>query len=160
MKYIFTKDDQVAGGKIQGVRSRDAKTGIHSIPPDSPEHKENSWKGGITQGNIQGVKNRDSGQIEQMSALPQSVKARLTWATSEENKEACRKMGSLQGIKVDWARVKTKQSCQKGAEIGGPRGRHVRWHVNRHVFNMSCDLCLEAIARKENWGIEVFEPEN
>jgi hypothetical protein len=68
-------------------------------------------------------------------------------------------MGRLQGPNVDWEKVRTTESCKKGQEAGGDKSRHVRWHVNRRVFNLACEFCLEAIARKENWGITVYEPE-
>ena len=69
MRYKFTKDDQVAGGKIQGVRSRDSKTGFFAITPGSPEDIENRRKGGITQGNIQGRKNVESGELDRIRSF-------------------------------------------------------------------------------------------
>jgi hypothetical protein len=122
-RYVFQKKDQIAGGRIQGVRNRDAKLGFFAQTPDS-------------------------------------VEARLAYARSPEHRERVRLLGKKFGPDADMDKVRTIAGCKKGAAVGGPIGRHVRWHVNRRVFNLACKFCLEAIARKENWGIEVFEPEN
>jgi hypothetical protein len=147
----FTKEAQIAGGKIQGARSRDAKTGIHGL--SEAERLENCRKGGLVQGPIQGKKLVESGHLERIRNLPQT-------------KIALRRVGLAavkriydSGYRGDPTGIATTESRKKGAEIGGPIGRHVRWHVNRGMFNLKCDHCLAALQRKENWGIEIQEPE-
>ena len=158
MPRKFSKEAQIAGGKIQGVKSRDSKTGIHGL--SEAERRENSRKGGLVTGPILGKRNVESGQLERIRNSPEAVAGRLAWARSSENKKRCAEMGRLQGANVDWEKVRTTKSCKKGQEAGGDKSRHVRWHLNRRVFNLGCSFCLEAIARKENWGIPILDEES
>jgi group I intron endonuclease len=54
-------------------------------------------------------------------------------AASKEDKSRAGKMGS----KEDKSRAGLL-----GATLGGPKARHVRWHVNRKQINPDCSLCL------------------
>jgi hypothetical protein len=147
----FTKAAQIAGGKIQGARSRDAKTGIHGL--SEAERLANCRKGGLVQGPIQGKKLVESGHLERIRNLPQTkiAQRRVGLAAVKRIYDS--------GYRGDPTGIATKESRKKGAEIGGPRGRHVRWHVNRGIFNLACELCLAAIEKHESWGFAVQEPE-
>jgi hypothetical protein len=154
--YRFTRADAAAGGRVAGAKTLAEGTGIHGQTPE--QRRDASVKGGLTQGPIQGKKNAEpGGQLDETRALPQSVKARLEWATSAENRNNARQMGRLQGPTVDFSKIKTAASLSLGGV--NSTGRHVRWHVNRRIFNLACPFCLEAIARKENWGIPVEDPQ-
>ena len=147
----FTKKAQIAGGKIQGARSRDAKTGIHGL--SEAERLENCRKGGLVQGPIQGKKGVESGHLERIRNLPQTKIAQRRAGL------AAVKRIYDSGYRGDPTGIATTASRKKGAEIGGPIGRHVRWHVNRGIFNLACELCLVAIEKHESWGFVVQEPE-
>ena len=152
-RYVFQKKDQVAGGRAAGTKSFLEGTGFHAISGDA--RRMNSRKGGLKQGPIQGAANVASGQIERIRI--ESEEARLRWARSDENRAAMREIGSIQGPKVDFSKIKTPESLRLGGLVGGPIGRHVRWHVNRGILNLKCDLCLASL--EKNWGIPVLDNE-
>jgi hypothetical protein len=40
------------------------------------------------------------------------------------------------------ARIKTKETSQKGQQMGGDKSRHVRWHINRGIIKLGCVFCI------------------
>jgi hypothetical protein len=138
MRHKFSKDEQISGGRIAGTKAAELKIGIHGISPE--QRRQNSSRGGVTQGKIQGAANVASGQMEQMRR--DSEQARLRWARSEKNRTAARKMGKKYGARVDMNALKTPASLRLGQANGGDKSRHVRWHTNRGIKNFKCSYCL------------------
>jgi hypothetical protein len=151
MRHQFSKAESRLGGKIAGTKTAELKVGIHGIPPK--QHRENSARGGLTQGPIQGRRNVESGQLDRIRELPQTKQAQ-----SLVGKRNGRALGLKYGPLVDMDKVRTTEGCRKGQIVGGPLSRHSRWHVNRNIFNFKCEYCLVEIERKENWGIPVMDP--
>lgn len=152
MPREFTKQAQIAGGRKQGTISKVKKLGIFSLTPE--QRHEASVAGGKTQGPITGRSNVLSGQLDRIRALPQTKAAQ-----SAAGKIAGKVTGLKYGPLVNMDLVRTKEGCRKGQLLGGPKSRHVRWHVNRQKFNPVCEFCLAAIERKENWGVPVSDHE-
>jgi hypothetical protein len=151
MRHQFSKAESRLGGKIAGSRSAELKLGIHAISPE--QRRENSSRGGLTQGPIQGRQNVESGQLDRIRELPRTKEAQ-----SRVGRRTGRALGLKYGPLADMNAIKTPESLSLGQKNGGPKSRHVRWHVNRKIFNFKCEYCLAAIERKENWGIPVMDP--
>ncbi len=151
MRHQFSKNESSAGGKISGTRTAELKQGIHGISPE--QRLENSIRGGRTQGPIQGQLNVLSGQIERMQELPQTKIGR-----SLAGKRTGRALGLKYGPLADMNAIKTPESLSQGQKNGGPKSRHVRWHINRGIRNFKCSYCLAEIEKEEGWGIVVQEP--
>ena len=150
-RYRFSHADSVSGGRTAGAKSFSAKTGLFGMTPEL--RREASSRGGVTQGNIQGPKNRDSGQLERIRI--ESEPARLRWARSDENREAARKMGLARtGI----SHFPTIEICRLGQKRGGQKSRHVRHHLNRKLFNPLCPLCQEAKALGDIFYTAIYYP--
>lgn len=68
-------------------------------------------------------------------------------------REVCAKGGHTQGLiqgrknveNGHLASLRTKEHQSRagrmGALMGGPKGRHTRWHINRNIANPNCSLC-------------------
>jgi len=110
------------GGKIGGTKQRDEKLGIHN--PDF-DHVPGARKGGL--------KNVESGHLKVISskgglacgALMQEQKKGI-FSSDYDRIAAGRKYGRISG------------------KIGGPKGMHTRWHVNRGIISSNCKHCAEA----------------
>ena len=152
-RYVFQKKDQVAGGRAAGTKSFLEGTGFHAISEEA--RRKNSRKGGLKQGPIQGAANVASGQIERIRI--ESEAARLAWARSEQNRQLAREMGKQYGKLVDWEKIKNTESLAEGQRVGGPRSRCQRWHKNRGIWSLGCDICISEL--EEIWGFEARDPE-
>jgi hypothetical protein len=142
------------GGRAAGKITFERKTGFHGMSPEL--RREAASRGGVTQGNIQGPKNRDSGQLDRIRNLPQTKAAQLEWSRSDVNRAAMREIGLIQGPKTDFSRIRTTESCKLGAERGSGPGRHSRWHRKRLLFNPVCPQCKEAKTNGENWWLAEY----
>jgi hypothetical protein len=149
-RHIFSLAETQAGGRLSGAESKKLKLGIFSLTPE--QQLAASRKGGITQGNIQGAKNRDSGQLDRIRELPQTKLAQSV-AGKINGKATGLKYGPL----VDMSRVRTKAGCKLGAARGGPLSRCKRWHENRGYFSLKCRVCQERLAA--TWGISLMDKE-
>jgi len=146
MPRKFTLEQSRAGGRAQGPISKTKGLGIFSIKPGSPEHIENCRKGGITQGNIQGKKNVESGELDRIRNLPQTKAAQ-----SRVGKITGKIYGQIYGPLNDMSKIKTPESLRLGQIRGGLLSRHTRHHVNRKLFNPACPLCAASKERGESW---------
>jgi hypothetical protein len=151
MRHIFSLAETQAGGRLSGAKSKKLRLGLFSLTLE--QRRDNSSRGGRTQGPIQGRQNVETGQLDRIRELPQTKLAQSV-AGKINGKATGLKYGPL----VDMDKVRTLEGCQKGQLIGGPKSRHVRWHVKRKLFNLACEYCLAAIERKESWGVIVQEP--
>jgi hypothetical protein len=123
-------------------------------------------------GHIAGLMNVKSGHLKRILGLG-GIKGGVTagrraaesgFLTSIRTKETCRK-GGLRGGRANvksgqafylgyvWGPIAGIISGRKLVESGhvarmGPKGRHVRWHVNRNIKNTDCTLCYPK--RKSN----------
>jgi hypothetical protein len=152
-RYVFKLEDTRRGGVAAGRITFKRKTGIHSLSITPEQRRENSSRGGITQGNIQGKRNVDSGQMDRMRQLPQTKAAQ-----SLVGKKFGRALGLKYGKLQDMSAIKTPESCKLGQANGGDKSRHVRWHTNREIKKFKCTLCLAEMQKKEGLEIVVQEP--
>ena len=152
-RHVFSKEETQQGGKIQGVRSRDAKLGFFAITPGSPEDIENRRKGGVTQGNIQGNKNLESGELDRIRLLPQTKEAQ-----SRAGKTIGTMYGKIYGPLADMDKVRTTAGCKLGQKRGGLASRHQRHHFNRKLFNPQCSMCRDAKTRGEHFWTAIYIP--
>jgi hypothetical protein len=150
MRHIFSLAETQAGGRLSGAKSKKKfKLGIFSLTPE--QQLAASRKGGITQGNIQGAKNRDSGQLDRIRELPQTKLAQSV-AGKINGKATGLKYGPL----ADMNAIKTPESLSLCQKNGGDKSRHVRHHSNRGRGYWKpewCVFCAEEI-RKELLSFE------
>src|ERR1700730_5734168 len=156
MRHKFTPEQIRQGGRAAGKITFERKTGIHGASPE--QRQQNSSLGGKIQGPITGAANVASGQIERIRI--ESEEARLAWARSEQNRSAARAMGKKYGKLNSLSEFRTAETCKLGAKIGGPRGRHVRHHLNRRLFNPLCPLCQEAKALGDIFYTAIYYPKD
>lgn len=110
-----------AGGEAGGTKARDNKLGIHSPAFD---HVPGARKGGL--------KNVESGHLQSVSskgglacgALMEKEKKGI-FSPTYDRVAAGRKYGKISG------------------KIGGPKGMHIRWHVNRGLVSSQCKHCTQ-----------------
>jgi hypothetical protein len=111
------------GGTAGGIKTRDEKLGIHN--PDF-DHIPGARKGGL--------KNVASGHLQSISS-----KGGLACGALMEKQR--------KGIfSPDYDRVAAGRKYGKiSGKIGGPKGMHTRWHVNRGRTSDSCRHCVEQV---------------
>jgi hypothetical protein len=63
--------------------------------------------------------------------------ADYAWETRSENEQ--RKSVEIRQAPVTSGRLASIASS--GGKVGGPKGMHIRWHVNRGIISPSCSMC-------------------
>ena len=112
-----------AGGAAGGIKTRNEGLGIHSPNFD---RVPGARKGGL--------KNVESGHLQSISS-----KGGLTCGAMMQEK----KLGIFS---PDYDRVAAGRKYGKiSGKIGGPKGMHIRWHVNRSLVSQNCKHCIEAV---------------
>jgi len=111
------------GGIIGGSKARDEKLGIHNPDFDRASAARRS-----------GLQNVESGHLQSISS-----KGGLACGAMMQEK----KLGIFS---PDYDRVAAGRKYGKiSGKIGGPKGMHIRWHVNRSLFSQNCKHCIEAV---------------
>jgi hypothetical protein len=108
-------------------------------------------KGGLIQGPINGRLNVENGHLDRIRKLPQAKEAQkrnvllaLAGCTMESRMRGGKVGGKIGGRKaVEIGHIfKIQKACLgMGGKIGGPKGMHRRWHVNRGIVKEGCKLC-------------------
>lgn len=110
-----------AGGVLGGALSQKNKLGIHN--PDF-DRTSASRKGGLA--------NVESGHLQSIS----SKGGLACGALMEKEKKGI--------FSPDYDRVAAGRKYGKiSGKIGGPKGMHIRWHVNRGLISDSCRHCKQ-----------------
>lgn len=110
-----------AGGEVGGIKTRDKKLGIHN-----PKFNKTvaARKGGL--------KSVESGHLQSVS----SKGGLACGALMEKEKKGI--------FSPDYDRVAAGRKYGKiSGKIGGPKGMHTRWHVNRGLVSNQCKYCTQ-----------------
>jgi hypothetical protein len=116
-KYIGFDANESAkiGGKLGGIKQRDEKLGIHK--PDF-DRISAARKGGLA--------NVASGHLRSISSAGGKASGAIVGKRNAES-------GRMREVQ--------KMGLGKGGKIGGPKGMHIRWHVNRGIVSPACIHC-------------------
>jgi general stress protein YciG len=118
---LRTPEHQRKAAKAAGILSVKNKTGIHN--PDF-DRTSASRKGGLV--------NVESGHLQSIS----SKGGLACGALMEKEKKGI--------FSPDYDRVAAGRKYGKiSGKIGGPKGMHIRWHVNRGLVSDSCKHCKQ-----------------
>lgn len=105
------------GGEVGGIKARNEKLGIFK------SHSEVSRKGGLS--------NVKSGHLRRISSAGGKASGPIQGRKNAENKTGfCGR-----------SFAKMSEDGKKSGKIGGPKGMHVRWHVNRGIISPACKYC-------------------
>jgi len=112
---LRTTEHQIAAGKRAGEVSVRNKTGIHN--PDF-DH--------VSAGRLGGLKHVESGHLQRVSSLGGKASGPIVGRRNADSGRMCEVQ---------------KMGLGLGGLIGGPKGMHIRWHVNRGIISLSCKHC-------------------
>lgn len=111
------------GGVLGGTASFQNKLGIHNPNFDR-----------VSSGRKTGRKHVESGHLQSIS----SKGGLACGALMEKEKKGI--------FSPDYDRVAAGRKYGKiSGKIGGPKGMHTRWHVNRGIVSQNCKHCIEAV---------------
>jgi len=104
-----------AAGSLGAKTTVEKKLGIHS--PDF-DRVSASRKGGLT--------NVETGHLKRISSA---------------GGKACGPIVGKRNAESGWMKKVQQMGLGKGGKIGGPKGMHTRWHINRGLVSSDCKYC-------------------
>lgn len=110
------------GGVAGGIKSRDKGLGIHNPNFDKAAAGRISGLGNVRSGHLKSISSKGGLAC---SALMEKEKKGI-FSPDYDRVAAGRKYGKISG------------------KIGGPKGMHTRWHVNRRLTSPNCAHCAKS----------------